>query len=80
MIKEKTVKKICEVLEITRALELDDLLIMANAVLEQTRIKSNLRGPPQVIYMNLAHRTNRRIKEGYVPEELRKRIEAAILG
>ncbi len=77
---EEAAAKICEVLGITGSLELDDLLILADAVLRQTKHKSKLRGPAGVIYMNLAERTKRRMREGYVPEDALERIEAAVLG
>ena len=79
-ISKEAVKKICEILEIARNLELDDSLILANAFIAQTQKKSKLRGPPELIYMNLTNRVKRRMREGYVPPEDLEKIEAAVLG
>ena len=79
-ISEESVTKICEILERTRDMELDDLLMLADALLYQTKDKSKLRGPPGIIFLNLSNRTKRRIKEGYVPPEAIERISRAALG
>jgi len=79
-ISDEAVTTIENVLKLTQSLELDDLLILANAFLVQTQRKANLAGPAELVYMNLARRVKRRMAEGYVPDEALARIDAAVRG
>lgn len=79
-ISDEAVTKIVHILKLTRTMELDELLILSNSVIEQTRIKSKLKGPQEIIFMNLSNRFKRRIREGYLPEEAKERIAVQIRG
>jgi len=80
VISDEAVENICQILTMTAKMDLDEILILSNAVIEQTQEKSKLKGPREIIFMTLANRFKKRIKEGYVPGEKAVRIAELILG
>jgi len=80
VISDEAVNNICQILTMTGKMDLDEILILSNSVIEQMQEKSKLKGPREIIFMNLTSRFKRRIREGYVPDEVKLKIAALILG
>ena len=79
-IKEAAVELIIEVLERTRELSIDELLVAAQAVMVQAGSKYPSKVPGSILLLTLTARHKENLNAGFLPQSVVERLERVMRG